>query len=157
MRIDLGRTGVGRWLARALAAVAVLSVLACAATFEIHGYVPSDEELSFIKVGKDTRESVAKLIGEPSAQGLLNDVGWFYVQSHWRTFGVRPPQEIGREVLAITFTEKGVVENIERFALQDGNIVTLSRRVTTTNIKGEGFLHQLFGNVGGLNTAQIIK
>ena len=70
---------------------------------------------------------------------------------------MRPPQEISREVLAITFTEAGVVENIERFGLEDGQVITISRRVTTANIKDQGFIKQLFGNVGGIDAASILQ
>lgn len=148
---------IGHTLRRAMVLVLLLTIAACTATYENHGYVPSDEELAFIKVGKDTRESVETMIGKPSASGLLNDVGWYYVQSRWKAYGIRTPQEIGREVVAITFTTDGVVENIERFGLEEGNIVAISRRVTTSSIKGAGFVHQLFGNVGGLSASQFIK
>ena len=64
------------------------------------------------------------------------------------------PQEIDREVMAITFNDKGVVENIERFGLQDGRIVVLERRVTDSNIQGVGFLKQLFGSFGRIDVAE---
>lgn len=155
-----GSAGLGafdralRWL---IALVMLVSVSACTPTYELHGYVPSEDELAFIKVGRDTRETVETMISKPSASGLLNDVGWYYVQSNWKQNGIRPPQEISREVLAITFTEEGVVENIERFALEDGNVVTISRRVTSPNIKGQGFVKQLLGNVGGLDASKLIQ
>lgn len=152
-----GRDAIGRALRLMMAALVLIGLAACAPTYENHGYVPTDDELSFIKVGRDTRETVATMISKPSASGLLNDVGWYYVQSNWKTYGLRPPEEVSREVLAITFTEDGVVQNIERFGLKDGNIVTISRRVTTPNIKGQGFVKQLFGNVGGLDPAAMLK
>lgn len=160
MVISVGRASlgaVGRIVWRLLAVICLVAITACAATYENHGYVPTDEELSFLKVGKDTRESVENMVGQPSASGLLNDVGWFYVQTRWKKYGIRPMQEIGREVLVISFTEDGVVSNIERFGLEDGHIVVLSRRVTTSNIAGQGFIKQLFGNVGGLSASDVIQ
>lgn len=135
----------------------VVALAACSATYNNHGYVPTDDELALIEVGKDTRETVANLIGRPSASGLLNDVGWYYVQSHWKNFAALAPREQERQVVAITFTEDGIVENIERFGLEKGQIVPLSRRVTKSNIKGAGLLRQLFGNIGGLSTDKLIK
>ena len=148
---------IGRALRFMMAAVLVVTFAACAPTYENHGYMPSDDELAYIKVGKDTRETVERMISKPSASGLLNDVGWYYVASRWKTYGIRPPQEISREVLAITFTEAGVVENIERFGLEDGQVITISRRVTTSNIKDQGFIKQLFGNVGGLDVGSMVQ
>ena len=152
-----GLGAIGRALRVMMAAVLLVVFAACAPTYENHGYMPSDDELAYIKVGKDTRETVERMISKPSASGLLNDVGWYYVASRWKTYGIRPPQEISREVLAITFTEAGVVENIERFGLEDGQVITISRRVTTSNIKDQGFIKQLFGNVGGLDVGSMVQ
>ena len=144
------------WLKHGFALLFVM-LAACTPIFADHGYAPSDDELSQIKVGTDTRDSVAAAIGRPSASGLLNDVGWYYVQSRWKTIGGREPQEIDRQVVAITFSTAGVVENIERFGLDRGQIVPLSRRVTTTNIRGKSALSQLFGSIGHLSAADLLK
>ena len=144
------------WLGRAFALVFV-ALVACTPIFADHGYAPNDAELSQIKIGIDTRDSVAAAIGRPSASGLLKDVGWYYVQSRWKTVGGREPQEIDRQVVAITFNPAGVVENIERFGLDRGQIVPLSRRVTTTNIKGKSVLAELFGSIGHLSAADLLK
>jgi outer membrane protein assembly factor BamE (lipoprotein component of BamABCDE complex) len=109
-----------------------------------------------VQVGVDTRESVAQKVGRPSASGLLNDVGWFYVESRWKHFGAREPQEIDRQVVAISFSESGTVSNVERFGLERGQIVPLSRRVTESNIKGVGFLRQLLGSFGRLQTSDVV-
>ncbi len=146
--------GFGRALALMVAGVVFLA--SCAAVYQNHGYVPTDEELALIEVGKDTRETVEATLGRPSSQGLLNDVGWFYVQSRWKNFGAMQPKEIDRQVVSITFTEDGVVENIERFGLEKGQVVAISRRVTDSNIKGMGFLKQLLGNIGRLRADQFI-
>ncbi|MEY4306389.1 MAG: hypothetical protein RIT52_2564 [Pseudomonadota bacterium] len=146
--------GFGRALALMVAGVVFLA--SCAAVYQNHGYVPTDEELALIEVGSDNRETVEATLGRPSSQGLLNDVGWFYVQSRWKHFGAMQPKEIDRQVVSITFTEDGVVENIERFGLEKGQVVAISRRVTDSNIKGMGFLKQLLGNIGRLRADQFI-
>lgn len=151
--------GPGRGLSALTRCIAIFAffLAACTPIYTDHGYVPTDDELAFLQVGKDTRDSVAATIGRPSASGLLNDEGWFYVESRWRTFGGRAPQEVDRQVVAITFTPDGVIENIERFGLDKGQIVPLSRRVTTTNIKGKSALSQIFGNIGKLNTDSLFQ
>ena len=60
-------------------------------------------------------------------------------------------------MVAIRFDDNGVVSNIERFGLEDGNVVALSRRVSASNIEGIGFLRQLMGNLGRLDAAGIIN
>ena len=146
-----------RRMAGLLVAVVMAPMAACSPVYVNHGYVPSDEELALVEVGKDTRETVAATIGRPSTSGLLNDLGWYYVQSRWKNYGAMPPKEENRQVVAITFNDKGIVENIERFGLEKGQIVPLSRRVTDSNIKGLSFLKQLFGSIGRLSADQLLK
>jgi outer membrane protein assembly factor BamE (lipoprotein component of BamABCDE complex) len=146
----------GLWRAMAGLALA-LTVASCTPLFHNQGYVPTDDELALVEVGTDTRETIATKIGRPSASGLLNDVGWYYVQSRYKTIGPRAPQEIDRQVVAITFTEAGVVQNVGRFGLQDGQVVALSRRVTESNIQGVGLIRQLLGSIGRLRADDILE
>ena len=135
----------------------VLILTACMPIQTNHGYIPTDKDLGLLAVGVDTRDSVGATIGRPAASGLLGDEAWYYIQSRWKTVGAAAPVEIGREVVAITFGATGLVENIERFGLEQGRIVPLSRRVTTTNIRGRGVLAQIFGNIGRLNTDELFQ
>jgi outer membrane protein assembly factor BamE (lipoprotein component of BamABCDE complex) len=142
---------------RLAALVLVVALAACAPIIRQHGYVPSDQELALVTVGKDTRDTVATAIGRPSASGLLNDEGWYYVQSTWKNLGPYAPKEEQREVIAISFDKAGVVSNIERFGLEQGRIVQLSRRVTGDSLQSKGFLAQMFGNIGGIGAGQLLK
>ncbi|WP_099827335.1 outer membrane protein assembly factor BamE [Oceaniglobus indicus] len=142
---------------RLAAAVGVsLAIAGCSATFRNHGYIPADDELAEIAVGVDTRETVAAAVGRPTSFGLLDGSGWYYVQSRFRNFAFRAPEEIDREVLAISFDDGGVVRNIERFGLRDGRVVPLSRRVTESNIAKSSFLRQLFSNIGNVRAQDFI-
>jgi outer membrane protein assembly factor BamE (lipoprotein component of BamABCDE complex) len=149
-------SGWTRAVRLAVVGLVLAALAACSPVYRNHGYVPSDEELALIEVGVDTRDTVAATLGRPSGQGLLNDVGWFYVQSRWKHAGAFAPQEIDRQVVSITFTEEGKVENVERFGLENGQVVAISRRVTDSNIKGVGFLRQLLGNIGRLRADQFV-
>jgi outer membrane protein assembly factor BamE (lipoprotein component of BamABCDE complex) len=140
------------WLLGGLACL----LAACATIVRNHGYVPDETELALVEVGVDTRETVAEKVGRPTAQGLLNDVGWFYIQSRFEHFGPREPKEVERQVVAITFSEAGTVDNIGRFGLEDGRVVEISRRVTETNIKGIGFIRQLFSNFGRIRAGDLL-
>jgi len=145
---------VAGWFAGLCAA---LVLAGCTPIIRDHGYVPTDLELAAVTVGQDTRETVAEKVGRPSASGLLNDVGWYYVRSRWETVGARAPRETDRQVVAVTFTEAGVVSNIERFGLERGQIVVLSRRVTDTNIRGISFIRQALGNLGRIRAADVLE
>lgn len=134
----------------------ILGLTACAATFEDHGYVPTEGDLAEIMVGVDTRDTVAQTIGRPTSFGMLESGGWYYSQSRWRNFAFKAPKIIDRQVVAITYTEAGIVDNIERFTLEDGRVVPLSRRVTDSNIKGLSLIRQLLGNFGQISAGQLL-
>lgn len=140
----------------ALAAIAFTALVACTEVIRYHGYTPSDKDLAAVSLGKDTRESVADKVGRPSAGGMIADDGWYYVQSRWSHRGARAPQEVERQVLSISFDTAGRVSNIERFGLENGRVVALSRRITQSNIRGLGFIQQMMGNVGRVNPADFI-
>jgi outer membrane protein assembly factor BamE (lipoprotein component of BamABCDE complex) len=141
-------TGSRRRIVQAAALVVFLSAAACSPQFRNHGYVPLQEDLDQIKVGSDTRESVAEKVGVPSSGGVLDDSGYYYVRMRTRTIGPLAKQQIEREVVAISFATSGVVQNIERFGMERGQVVPLSRRVTTSTVGDKSFLRQLLGNLG---------
>ena len=108
-------------MTRAVAVAALgLSLAACTATFQNHGYIPPQEDLDLLAVGIDTRASVEDSVGSPSSGGVLEGGGYYYVKSRVKTFGFKAPEVVEREVLAITFDANGVIANIERFGLEDG-------------------------------------
>ncbi len=109
-----------------------------------------------MQVGVDTRDSVAQVIGTPTAGGILDPSGYYYVASKFRHYGFFAPEEVDREVLAVRFTPSGTVSNIERFGLSEGRVVALSRRVTDDNIANVSFLRQLFGSLGNFDAGALL-
>lgn len=140
-----------------LAFVAVLGLTACAPVFRNHGYVPPEQDLSQVVIGQTTMDQLEGLIGRPSAQGLLTGAGWYYVGSRWRHYGALPPQEVEREVVAISFAPNGTVANVERFGQERGRVVVLSRRVTEGSITEVSFIGQLLSNLGNFQAGDLIE
>ncbi|WP_170427757.1 outer membrane protein assembly factor BamE [Ruegeria arenilitoris] len=136
-------------------AACLVAVGACTPVFKNHGYIPPADQLAEIKVGVDSRESVLETIGAPSSTGLVRDSGFYYVRSRVRHYGPKRPEVVSRELVAISFDQRGVVRNIERFGLEDGYVVVLDRRVTESAVTNRNFLSQLLGNIGNFNPANI--
>ena len=139
-----------------IAGLLALLLAACQPVYRNHGWAPGDADLAEIRVGADTRETVMEKIGAPGAAGILADSGWYYVESRWEHYAYRAPKEIDRQVVAITFTPAGRVQNVERFGLEHGQVVALSRRVTETGVTNVSFLRQLFGSFGRLTADQLL-
>lgn len=139
------------------ALAAPLGLSACQATYRNHGYVPPEEQLAQVVVGQTTQADIEGLLGRPSAQGLLAGSAWYYVGSRWQFYGPREPREIDRQVVAVSFAENGVVSNVERFGLERGQVVVLSRRVTDAGVSSLGLIRQLLGNVGRVQASDFLR
>ena len=146
-----------RQAALVIALGAALFNASCSPVYRNHGYIPTDEDLALVAVGTSTREDVATAVGRPASSGLLEGGDWYYVGSRWKYFGARAPQEIDRQVVAVTFNEAGVVDNVERFGLEDGRVVVLSRRVTKSSVRSLGLIRQLMGSLGRVSAGQILN
>ena len=153
-RVGLRKLGSG--VRTGLIGFVLIGVAACTPIYRNHGYVPRDEELAKVVVGQSTADEVALAVGRPSAIGVLTGSGWYYVGSRFKEIGIRAPVEIDRQVVAVSFDETGVVSNVERFGLEKGQVVAISRRVTDDNIKGVSFLRQLLGNLGGIKATDLL-
>ncbi|MNP87407.1 hypothetical protein D3C76_1882800 [compost metagenome] len=59
--------------------------------------------------------------------------------------------------MAISFTEGGTVSNVERFGLERGQVVVLSRRVTDSGVASVSIVRQLMGNVGRVSAEDMLR
>jgi outer membrane protein assembly factor BamE (lipoprotein component of BamABCDE complex) len=139
----------------ATAAVALLS--ACAPTIQVHGFVPPESDVARITPGFDSIATVEEVLGRPASRALLGDSAWFYIQSTVENYTYNPPRVIDRTVLAVTFDENGVVQDISRYGLEDGRIVNLTTRTTETGGRTLGVLEQIFGNLLNLDAGQFVN
>ncbi|VAW05641.1 Outer membrane beta-barrel assembly protein BamE [hydrothermal vent metagenome] len=132
-------------------------VSACAAQYQNHGYVPTETEVAELIVDVDTRATVDDVVGPPSTSGILGGGDYYYIRSRVKSFGMFRPKEIERQVLAISFNEDDTIANIERFGLEKGRIVPLSRRITDSSVVGDGFLRQMLNNLANFNPGQLLN
>ena len=143
--------------ARAVIAVAGLSIaMACTPIIRNHGYIPVAEDLDQIVLGEATRETVRTIAGQPTSQGVVGDSAFYYISSKFRHFGAMAPVEFDRNVLRVSFDEAGLVSNIQRFGLQDGQVVELSRRVTDNSVRDSTFVRQLLSSIGQINAGDFL-
>lgn len=141
---------------RGLVFALTLFVTGCTPVYRHHGYVPPEEDLALVQIGQTSQFDLEGMIGRPGSQGLLEGSSWFYVGSRWRHYGAMRPNEISREVVAIHFAPDGTVSNVERFGMEQGRIVVLSRRVTDSNITSVSLIRQLMGNIGNFNPGTVL-
>lgn len=129
---------------------------ACTAQYQTHGYMPPEEDLQQILPGVDTRASVEDLVGVPTTSGVTRDSGFYYIETEMKRFAWQAPEVVDRRVLAITFGEGEVVDNIVTYGLEDGRVVPIQKRVTVSGDGEIGFIRRLFGNIGGLSLDNLL-
>jgi len=115
----------------------------------MHGYMPPQQDVDALVVGVDTQGSVAESLGVPSSGGVTRENAYFYVRSRIQQGALGRPTEVDRQVLMLSFDKQGVLSNIERFGLQDGNVVSLEHRVTKTAGPELSLIRQIIGSIGG--------
>ena len=133
---------------RVVLAGVLCALVACGPTYRNHGYVPPQEDLDQIVVGIDTRSSVEETLGTSGSTSVLEDDALYFVRSRMRTVAMLDPEVVERQVVAVSFDTNGIVENVESFGLERGQIVSLTRRVTDSSVANKSFLRQLVGNIG---------
>ena len=127
----------------------------CSPTVQVHGYVPSEADLSRIRPGFDDAGSVEEILGRPSSSGVLRDSAWYYVQSTVENLTWNAPKVVDRKVIAVNFTESGPVRDIRRYGLDDGRVIDLETRTTDTGGREMSVVEQLFGNLLNLDAQQL--
>ncbi|NIZ14398.1 outer membrane protein assembly factor BamE [Phaeobacter sp. HF9A] len=133
------------------------SLVACTAQYRKHGWVPGPDLLREVVVGVDTRDSVAETVGEPTIDSLADDSGYYYVTSRMKYYGSKAPKVVSRDLVAVTFDSRGVVDSVQRYTLADGRAIPLERRVTDSSIQDKTFLRQLVGNLGNINPGSFLQ
>ena len=112
-----------------IAALGVSAVLAgCEETYTNHGFMPQLADLETIEAGKDTRGSVLRKLGRPSSISSFDSASWFYAASRVEHYAFYAPKVVDRTVVTVSFSESGLVENVGRYGIEDGQIIDLGDR-----------------------------
>lgn len=141
-----------------LCAAGVAAAMAgCSPTYTNHGFAPQVADLQAIEAGVDTRGSVERRLGQPSATGSFDGDVWFYAASRVEHFAFYAPKVVERTVVAVRFDDAGLVTGVGRYGLEDGRVVDLVTNTTPTYGRELSVVQQLFGNVGRVNAGDVLS
>ncbi len=121
---------------------------ACTPIQEHHGYVPDDATIEEIQVGVHDHSSVSQLFGAPITIANFDGETWFYMRRHTEQIAFFSPEVKAQDVLAVKFDNRGIVADIRRYSVEDGQVVEFEEAETPTRGKELTFIQQLFGNLG---------
>ncbi len=136
--------------------VAGVAVAGCEPIRKTHGYVPAEAYVKRIAVGEDSRADIVSKIGRPSTTAAFENDEWYYISRTTTTRAFFAPSPTEQKVMVLAFDADGVVRSIDRYGLEDGQVIDLVTRTTPTRGKRLTFLQQLLGNIGRFTPEQIL-
>jgi outer membrane protein assembly factor BamE (lipoprotein component of BamABCDE complex) len=140
--------------AKRLAAVLLLGVFAgalgaCQATVNQRGYLRQDSgRFETVRVGVDTKDSVALNLGSPTNKTILGDETWYYISETQEDFLFFRPETVARRIIAVTFGPDGRVARVDPLTDQDGVQIAIADAETPTRGRELSLLQQLLGSIG---------
>src|SRR5690242_3969030 len=114
-----------------IAAVVLVSLsafAACAPVITQRGYLPDPDTVSAVSVGKDTKTSVQKQLGDPSTEATFSEDGWYYISSTEKQVAFFTPTIQRRSILAVYFDKDGKVSDLKHYSLKDGHVFAFEAR-----------------------------
>jgi len=135
-----------------LALLAALLALAggCSPVISNRGYLEDLDAEAGVAVGKDTKTTIEKKLGDPSVQAEFTGDAWYYVSAVEKQVAFFDPTVESRHILAIYFDKDGKVSDMKHYGLEDGHVVAFETRTTPTRGRELTFLQQLFNATPGV-------
>ncbi len=146
-----GRSRYRRALLAGVGLALALSLSACTPRIDQRGNKPDEEQVVLINPGVDDKNRVAELIGTPSAISTFDDRTWYYISKRTETTAFFDPEVTDQEILAISFDDQGIVDNMRIYGPEEGHTIAYVDRTTPTEGNELTIIQQLFGNLGRFN------
>ena len=136
----------GLWLAGSLL------LTACEPTVQRHGHVWFDTPEETIQPGVDTRRSLSRRLGTPTAVGLERGDPWIYISQTEEKRGARTPELMDHRVVLVRFDGEDRVVSVEELGAEDRLEIDYATRATPNRGTDFNILQQFLGNVGRFET-----
>jgi outer membrane protein assembly factor BamE (lipoprotein component of BamABCDE complex) len=127
---------------------AALSLAGCAKDINVRGNLPTDDALAQLEPGQQTRQDVELIMGTPSHTSMFEKETWYYISAVTTQFAFYSVEEVDRDIYALSFDERGILEEVQTYGLEDGEDIEIVQRQTPTMGREFSLIEQLIGNLG---------
>ena len=114
-----------------------------------HGFKSLETKFEKIKVNRDNKNDIIKIIGPPSTKSDFNENKWFYIERRKTNLDIK---KLGKKtieinnILIVEFNEIGILMD-KRFLNKDNmNDVKYVKTITQKDFKKSNFLFNLFSS-----------
>jgi outer membrane protein assembly factor BamE (lipoprotein component of BamABCDE complex) len=135
----------------ALSGLGITVLAACSPIIQQEGNVPDPDQVVQINPGVDDKNRVTQLLGSPSTMSAFQDSTWYYISRRTEQHAFFDPNVVEQEVLAISFNQSNIVEDMKIYGLENGRMVEMNDKVTPTFGNDLTLMQQLLGNLGRFN------
>lgn len=137
-----------RTLMVALVGFSTLVLGGCAKDINVRGNLPPEQALSQLEPGQQTRQDVQLILGTPSTISSFGDETWYYISALTSQYAFYSVEETERDVIALSFDERGILQEVKNYGLEDGEDIQVVERETPTMGREFSLIEQLIGNLG---------
>ncbi|MDX2222546.1 MAG: outer membrane protein assembly factor BamE [Rhodospirillaceae bacterium] len=143
-----------RLVRAALVGAAAMALAACAKDIDARGNLPTDDSLSKLAPGEQTRQDVRNLLGTPSTTSVFDGETWYYISAQTTQYAFYPVEELERSVYKVNFDQRGILRDVTKLDLNDGREVQIVARETPSKGRELSLIEQLIGNLGRFNSGR---
>ena len=126
----------------------IIILSSCASKKIINGNLPDADTLSILKIGKDDKQSVIQILGEPSFKGSLGDNAFYYIGTLKSKIAFMKSKVEEQYILELKFNKKNKLKNIFFYDKSQSTDVAMSPLETKSSGVKQGFFQQILGNFG---------
>ena len=123
-------------------------ISSCVSKKIVNGNLPDADMISILKVGKDDKNTVVKLLGDPSFRGSLGDSSYYYVGTLSSKIAFLKPSVEEQYILELKFDKKSLLKNIYFYDKSLSTNIAMSPLETESGGTKQTLLQQLLGNFG---------
>lgn len=127
----------------------------CAQLHSHQGYVVDADLVNSVQPGVDTRESVAKVLGQPSFASQFGPRDWYYLSRNSKSYAFNRPHPTDQLTVEISFAPNGTVTAVRRMGVEEVASVRPDGKTTPTLGRKRGLFQDLFGNIGTVGAAGV--
>jgi len=115
-----------------------------------HGLNALDIKAEKILVSKSNKNDVLNILGKPSLISLFDNNSWIFIQTekiNQSIFKLGKSKITRNNVLEIKFNNKGIVNNLKFYALNDMNDLNVVKDITVSEYENTGSIGKLFKSI----------
>lgn len=128
----------------------IFALTGCIKNEENRGYITEFSHVEQINKG-DSKDAVVNVLGSPSSTSTFGKETWYYIGMKMQTQAFKDPKMVNKDIIAITFNDRGLVDSVERNKAEGGKEVDIAKDITPTSGNHVGVVEQLLGNLGRFN------